>query len=436
MTTTPRPSVDELLDSLRLGDHLGLSRPWLRAVVGLLLLHVHAAVGSVRRPGGARQPEQQPAAVHLVVANPVRHGAVLAAGAVAAARSHGVPLRVLADRRLADPGLFVDEGFPSVAVRSVPTAARLGRLVRAWRQVARVRTWPEELRRLPLAYRVYLLLAQSLRYDHALTTGPATAVVTDFDRAAYGRPLLWAARARGTTTATLVHGTPSAATYLPLVAEQVLVWGSVQARFFAEHAPAAHVTVIGRPDLEPLGPQRRGPSLLVLCHSMEDLSATEVARMGALAARAQEDGTRVVLRPHPRDPGLRSGRGWDALASSADELSLGTARLVDLLGPEDVVVVATSTSAVDALALGVRTVVVADPGRALPSDLAAIRDHGLRHGAEEAGAEKAGTEQNGTEHNGTGAPLRREDVVAAISEEAGALLGAALRTLHTSGPSR
>ena len=122
MTTTPRPSVDELLDSLRIGDHLGLSRPWLRAVVGLLLLHVHAAVGSVRRTGGARQPEQQPAAIHLVVANPVRHGAVLAASAVGAARAHGVPLRVLADRRLADPGLSVDVGFPSVAVRSVVEA--------------------------------------------------------------------------------------------------------------------------------------------------------------------------------------------------------------------------------------------------------------------------------------------------------------------------
>jgi hypothetical protein len=423
VTTRPRPSVDELLDSLRIGDHLLLSRLWLRAVVGLLLLHVHAVVGSVRRTGGARQREQRPAAIHLVVANPVRHGAVLAASAVAAARAHGVPLRVLADGRLADPDLPVDVGFPSVAVRSVPTAARLRRLVRAWRQVARVRTWPEELRSLPSPYRVYLLLAQSLRYDHALTTGPATAVVTDFDRAAYVRPLLWAARTRGTTTATLVHGTPSAATYLPLVAERVLAWGSVQARFFAEHAPEAHVTVIGRPDLEPLSPQRRGPSRLVLCHSMEDLSATEVARLGALVAWAREDGTRVVLRPHPRDPGLRSGRGWAGLATSADEISLGPGRLADLLGPDDLVVVATSTSAVDALALGVRTVVAADPGRALSSDLAAIRDHGLRDGTEATGAEETAAE----------ASLRRQDVVVAVSEEAGALLGAALRTLHTSG---
>lgn len=417
MTTTPRPSVDELLDSLRLGDHLLLSRLWLRALVGILLIHVQAVMTSARGTG-AGAPHVSPAALHLVVGNPVRHGAVLAGSVVAAARQHRVPLRVLADRRLADPSLPVDLGFPSVAVRSVLTAARVGRLVRAWGQVARVRSWPEELCGLPLPYRVYLVLAQSLRYDHAATTAPAVAVLTDFDRLAYVRPLLWAARTRGTTTATLVHGTPSAATYLPLVAEQVLAWGSVQARFFAEHAPAAHVTVIGRPDLEHLSPQRRGPSRLVLCHSMEDLSATEVARLGALVAQARADGTRVVLRPHPRDPGLRSGRGWDALATSADELSLGTGLLVDLLGPDDVVVVATSTSAVDALALGVRTVVAADPDRALSSDLAAIRDHGLREG---------------TEATGTEAPVRPEDVVAAISEEAGALLGAALRTLHTSG---
>ena len=245
-----------------------------------------------------------------------------------------------------------------------------------------------------------------------------------------------------------MHGTPSAATYLPLVAEQVLVWGRVQARFFAEHAPAAHVTVVGRPDLEPLDPQPRGPSRLVLCHSMEDLSATEVSRLGALVAQARADGTRVVLRPHPRDPGLRSGRGWAGLTTSADEISLGPGRLADLLGPDDVVVVATSTSAVDALALGVRTIVVADPGRVLSSDLTAMRDHGLQDGTEVTGTAVTGTavtcteetcteetctEETCTGETCTGTPLRREDVVVAIAEEAGALLGAALRALHTAG---
>ncbi|HEY8721820.1 hypothetical protein [Pengzhenrongella sp.] len=237
---------------------------------------------------------------------------------------------------------------------------------------------PAELAHVPRAYLAYLVVAQSVRYEHAAKTAATAqsrwATVVDFDRAAYARPLVWAARTRKAPITTLVHGTPTPSTYLPVLCDGLMAWGEVQQAFFAEHAPTVGVTVVGRPQIEGLLPTTDAPSRLLLCHSMEDLSDSEVRRLEGVLRTAKSRGIECVLRPHPRDPETGTGAGWLCLRGLVDSVSTASQSLQDEIRPGDLVVSVVSTSAVDALAMGARVFVAADPDRALSCDLEFIRD--------------------------------------------------------------
>lgn len=308
----------------------------------------------------------------FVVANPVAHGARLARAIVRGGERAATPEArpvVVADGRLADPELEVDLSFPAVGVRSVWRHARwrdvrpaLAAVRARDRRVGRVAWW-------------YLVLAQSTRYRLAeeLVRGrgsPGTLLV-DFDRAAYARPVVYAARRAGWRVVTLVHGSPTTATYLPVLAQHVLVWGDAQREFFAEHAPRATTTVVGRPDVEPR-PSTQGPGeRLVVCSSLEDLTGPETARLVDVVDAARRRGRPTTLRLHPRAR-VPEG-GWVEVAAAVDQVDGGLTPLAQAVGPGDTVVVVASTAAVDALLLGCDVLVVADASRDVPADVAEIR---------------------------------------------------------------
>jgi hypothetical protein len=404
---------DEIVDSLRQGDHRGTVST-LRAAVGLVALHVRAVLPAAREP---RPPAGQ---LVLVVANPVGHGAELAAAARRAATDAGLTVVTVADRRLAAPALRVDSDFPGLGVRSITRVVRLRSLAWAWTVLAHRDAWPGARTENPVVH-AYLVLAQAVRYrvadERVRDDGGACAYLVDFDRHAFGRPWCWAVVQHGRPLATLVHGSPSAATYLPFVAEHVLVWGDVQRDFVAR--AGADPVVVGRPELGDAVP----PSAVrrcIVCHSMEDLTQTETERLGAELARLRAQGYVPVLKAHPRNVGARlQGAGWAIVERATDARLDPRAQLQDVLGADDVVLAVTSTAAVDALALGVTALVLSDADRPVSCDLEAIREWSTPAESGRASAEVEGL---------------RGSIVAATGAEAALRLGRALRDLVATVP--
>lgn len=403
---------DEVVDSLRHGDHGGMSAP--RALVGIVLLHLHGVLRSFR---GGWRPNQlfRPAGIVLVVANPVQHGARFALAVIESAASADVRIATVADGRLADRSLVVDLDFPGIGVRSMIRVADVRGLRWAWRVVLRGSQAAVWLPRRRLV-RTYLVLAQALRYRVATMTVaglPASCGhVVDYDRNTYARPWGWAVQRAGHTLTTLVHGSPSVATYLPLIASHVLVWGDVQ-RAFVEGA-SARATVVGRPEIMMVARRSERPTCFV-CHSMEDLSDREVSRLVKTLERLRSEGYSLVLKPHPKSrAGGIIGRGWSEVAGFVGSSADAQAPLFSLLGLGDVIVTITSTSAVDALCAGIPALVLSDTGRPLSCDLEVIRDWtaALADGVQSL----ADVDLTAT----------RAQLVTAVGDEAGLMMGRAL----------
>lgn len=361
--------AQEIADSLRIGDHARLSRQGMRGWLGLGLIHLAVALPRKRKV-------QVPADVLLVVANPVAHGARLAK-AIQASLS-GVRVSVVADCRLADPSLNVGLTFPSLAVRSAPQIVTARRLHRAWSLRRLLDQWPAHLRDLASTYRLYVYLVQAMRYDAAMDeiarSNAAFGVVTDFDRDAYARPWSWSSVERGVPLVTLVHGTPTSSNYLPLLAQDVLVWGPTQSVWFLSRADGVTTHIVGRPEIDRripwAGPVRRA----IVCHSAEDLSDDEMARVSLFLDAMSRLAVHSIVRLHPSSDGIHLGRGWSTVTGRADEVVQTRTPLVTSLDDGDLVMVVTSSAAVDAVAVGVPAVVLADAQRDLPCDLELLRD--------------------------------------------------------------
>nr|WP_196250722.1 glycoside hydrolase family 99-like domain-containing protein [Cellulomonas sp. JZ18] len=387
----------------------GGPRPWRRPRAG----GGRARAARRRRPAPETAPRPGPddADWLFAAANPVAHGAGLVRAVVAATRASGPRLAVAADARLAD-GVAVDLDLPGIGVRSVWRHAR-------WRDlVAAVRASTVRDPRFGRLAWAYLVAAQTARYrvvDEALCAWRGRpALLVDYDRHAYTRPVVAAARRRGWRVVTLVHGSPSRQTYLPVLADHVLVWGGAQRDFFAHHQPAVGTTVVGRVDVdgEPSG-RRQGRRHVVLCSSLERLTPTETDRLLAHVEASAADGAVCVLRAHPR--GGEPGDGWDRLATAVERVETARGPLVEAVGEGDEVVVVTSTAAVDALLAGCDVHVLADHDRPLPADLAAIRDARTTGDAVDADT------------------LRRR-VVAAVGDDARRRLADALTALTPTAP--
>ncbi|MFD5276393.1 hypothetical protein ACFWIX_02400 [Pseudarthrobacter sp. NPDC058362] len=194
--------------------------------------------------------------------------------------------------------------------------------------------------------------------------------LADFDRPAYCRPLIWQAKKLGRKTATLVHGSPNQ-NYLPPVADQVLVWGDSQLRWFRAASPQSHCHVVGRPEIRksvaPAPPRR-----LRVMHSMERLSETERESLVRLCAAATGWGLKCSIRPHPSLSGADLDDDWKAIAGSF-RIEDGSDFWESLI-PGDIVVGINSTALIDALTIGVPALTLADSERELPCDLDNLRE--------------------------------------------------------------
>lgn len=360
--------ANEICDSLLHGDHLTLSRPRLRGVLGLLMIHF----ASLRRH--TLEYPQAPSSLLIVVANPVAHGSRLAEATRAAS---GPSARLVADSRVASPGLAPVLHFPGLGLRSIGPQVTATRLRWAWRlsRAAPRTSWTS----IPArgAYRRYLFLAQAIRYAAAPVALRAwrAPLVTDFDRAAYARPLVRAARAAGLPSATLFHGSPTARNYLPVLADIAFAWGEAQKAWIDRLSPGTAVEVVGRPDLEASSEANSEADRLVICHSRELLSDGELARLLSLVSEAHSRRMSTLLRVHPIDTSSSISAAWHQLAARVEQTYVGRDSLVAALRPTDILVTVSSSAAVEALVAGVPAIIAADPDRLLPCDLEEVREH-------------------------------------------------------------
>lgn len=353
-----------VVESLEFGDHRDLPVSTRRVIAGIGMM----VLGALR-----------PKAHHVlapqvfVVCNPVAHGVRMANAVISSLDEHDV----LADPALSAPELAWTRGTPSLGVRSIggiSTFRRLREAFRGWRTLSsadRQRAGRNALEAF------YLYAAQSMRYADAeallcVPESRARIVITDFDRAAFAAPWIEVARRAGLPTATFVHGSPHAATYLPLRADAVFTWGEAQTEWFRTRAPGARLFEIGRPDLtEHDAHDSGGRRRLFICHSREVLSDGEVAAVRELIENSR-DSHLIVMRVHPSVAVDSLDSNWSEIASRCDRVEHGSTPLAAELRSKDLVAVISSTAAIDALALLVRTIVLADTDRDLPADLAAM----------------------------------------------------------------
>lgn len=241
-------TVEEVAESLTLGDHRNLNRLTLRGALGLGVI----ASGMLRAPSPLRLGAPQ---VLHVIASAVAHGERLT-NAVSESLD-GLGVAIVADARFVGESVAVDIDVPGLSPKSMRSRVNRRNVLDALR--LRRRAEASIIRSLSASrlYAEYLFFAQAVRYAEARDAIAAVDTVmlllTDFDRHAYTRPWVWAANQHGVSTATMVHGSPNQ-NYIPVLADTALVWGEVQAEWFAKHSPGTKVEIVGRPDVkgEPL----------------------------------------------------------------------------------------------------------------------------------------------------------------------------------------
>ena len=358
--------AEEIVASLSLDDPTRGQRSSAKLLAGSLFGLASAVRRSPRRTVNAESP------VTVVIHNPVQHGARLAAALIVAGSF--APVAVLADARHAESVLGDDiRDLPGVGPRAIHGFGCISRL-RVSARIRRSTPGRGFLSAAPSRIRAEVaLLAQTLRYLAALETDftGTRLVVTDFDRGTTARPWIWVARKAGVRVVTAVHGSLAAATYLPMLASDALVWGQVQAEWLIAQGAEVTAHVTGRADIDGRLPLGREVDRVVICHSREELDADEQASLLALVASARAAGLAVVIRRHPSEHGML-GATWCDLEQQCDVVASVGSPLSGFLTPRDLVVGVASTALVDALVSGHPSAVVASPLRALPADLEAM----------------------------------------------------------------
>lgn len=352
--------------SLDAGDHLSVSFQQFRGIFGFASIfigcfknqqtHINLSFNSI-----------------YVASSVTAHGARMASAIKDALNEK---LCVIGDSRLAEETIKVDSDFPSLSFisisrianfRSLVNAIQLRRLIKnPWRNKSKI-------------YSEYLFIAQALRFRSASkqlsSMKQVPVVLTDFDRCAYSAPWLFHANQLGLKTATFVHGSPNPENYLPLNAKNVLVWGTIQKKWFENKSPSIPVYVVGRPELSGLeAPPSPDAGRLIICHSDETLSLNEINSLKDIIFTFRQTGGQILMRLHPSVKKVPLSGGWSELILLCDTYSFAERSLQETLFANDYVVVITSTAAVDALALNVKVIVLADRSRSLPADLEVLRD--------------------------------------------------------------
>lgn len=366
MDADPDELAAEIADSLAMSGIGGEYGSTLRLLVGAAF----ALIASIRRAPRAVFAFDRP--VTFIVNNPVEHGARFSRALVLAVPTDSPPA-VFADARHADAALGDIADIPGVGLRAIHALGSFSRLRRALRlrrfQVAR-----DHLRDAPhrLAAEV-AFLSQSLRYQAALDTdfSAVDVIVTDFDRGPSARPWVWAAKRSGKAVATAFHGSPSAETYLPVIANVVFAWGPAQSAWLEAHHVTAAIHVVGRPDIDSRASIDRAVARLVICHSREVLLPEEQRELVLMTRSFERFGAEIVLRRHPSVRG-RLHESWRPIEERARLEPSAGQPLTSFLREGDFVVGVASTALVDALISGHGVAVIAAPTRPLPADLEAI----------------------------------------------------------------
>ncbi|WP_168225735.1 hypothetical protein [Pseudarthrobacter sp. NIBRBAC000502771] len=358
----------EVAASLKQGDHVRHSNQLPRALFSFLFLLLIPL-------GGRRSLQTSSYAITIALANPVEHGSKL--GLAVRKALLASPAAVMADRRLADSELgdqLID--FPSLTVRSLAGLVSFGDIWRAVKLRRRTQLVCGEVKQSRI-YLELLFLLQAIRYllaERVVAAFPRDhLLLTDFDRDAYNRPLVWHANMLGRHTATLVHGTPGK-TYLPFLAQSVFVWGGSQAEWVGRLQTKTKVHVVGRPELS-FAISAGKPARLRVVHSMERLTTGEVHCLREVCHAARKAGLDVSFRLHPSAPRDSLDGQWGAVIGDA-EIEAGESGFLDSLEPGDLVVGVSSTAIVDAVAVGLPAWIVADSERQLPCDLEFLREKG------------------------------------------------------------
>ncbi|WP_431863621.1 hypothetical protein [Microbacterium algeriense] len=359
-------TVDEIAESLTLGDHRNLDRQMVRGALGLLVVGSGLFRSSVKLGLGS------PQVVH-VVASAVAHGARLTAAAGSALGA--LTVARVADARLSD--VAVDADAPGISPRSMRSVVNRRHVREALR--IRRRAAGSVVRALSASrvYAEYLFLAQAIRYaiarDAVADLPESSVVLTDFDRHAYSRPWIWAANQRGLRTITMVHGSPNR-NYVPVLAGSVLAWGQVQADWFAARSPEVRVEIVGRPEVREVELQPAPLRRVVICHSAEELSAAEAERLIDTVGELRDRGIETSVRLHPSVPADRVAGRWADVVRAAGCVVETRDSFIESLSAGDGVICVSSTAAVEAMVIGTPVAVVADAARELPADLEALRD--------------------------------------------------------------
>ena len=367
-----------IAESLKMGDHLFLRMLSRRAAFGFACLFGASIANAFKDP----KVELSKADIALIVANPAAHGVRLAQAVQNG--FNGLNSVTISDQRFAEPSFTIDGSFPGISPRSLFPFVTIGRLVNAarWRSQISLKQTSNQLN--SKFYAEYLFLAQAVRFQLALASIRSLAdtalILSDYDRHTYCQPWIWAANFTGRRSATLVHGSPSVENYLPLLASRVFVWGETQLKWFENLAPDAEVVVVGRPELAASTSADSGrvpATRVVICHSREKLSAWEVATILATIKSLQNQGLRSHLRLHPSAKSEDLDVDWSAIASRVDSLGIGRGDFVQSLEDGDVVIVVSSSAAIEASLRGIPVLVLADESRDLPCDLEAMRSHSI-----------------------------------------------------------
>jgi hypothetical protein len=267
-----------------------------------------------------------------------------------------------------------------------------------------------------------------------------SALLSLADRGASGAPLVGAARQRGVPTLTIAHcpvGRTFGRTFLPLIADRLLVWGDYQRDVFEELGVAAdRIAVVGCPGvdaaspappreaagrhLRALGVPDRPRRVLVVTGPMRD--EWRAAWFGEVAGAAGElRDVAFVVRVHPSE----QAAFYRDLAGPLDNVAVlenAEAGLEETLSAVDAVVVHGSSLGLDALVHG-KELFVLD---CLPFTLGTMREivHAgaavhVGSGLELAAAlRQAGNESAGREARRAAARAFVEGFLAAYGDEA------------------
>ena len=205
-----------------------------------------------------------------------------------------------------------------------------------------------------------LLKTQWLRYKSSqrlLVDMRYNVILTEFDRYPATAPFILAAKGLGIPTATLVHGAINPIDhYLPIIADELWVWGEFHREKFIHNGIAESIIkIVGNPKVKRLKRNSRnvrgtiGVGLTVMPWSNQLILLEQIMAL-------KGEFRKIVVRPHPNDDLNK----FSFLLSDTVVLSTKEESLEDFFMSIDIFAVRRSQMGTDALAYDI-PIIVLDP---------------------------------------------------------------------------